>query len=211
MIILPMNSSNECPAIVINKDQLWKKFKGTYKNKRAIYVEDQISNQEILSPLLNYLGFKTICTGSGEEALGYLEINGPQSCSLIITDLRMPQMSGQTLVMEIRKLERKRKASKIPIIVLTGEPSENEKSICLNILGVDEYLSKPASFNRLTESIHSVFDMAIINKRKQSKVHRDLKGILIVDDDQLCSFLTKQFLSGMNILIHQAFTLKTVY
>ena len=213
MIALPMTSSKEQAAVEMSEDQLWKYAKDKFHKKRCIYVEDQIGNQDVLKPLLKYLGFTTICTANGEEVLSYLELNGTQACTLLITDLRMPKMSGQTLIMEIRKLERRKKSYKIPIIVLTGEPSENEKNICINLLGVEEYLSKPASFNRLTEAIQKILAPGYLSsKRKKTGEQRIAKGILIIDDDQFSSFLTKQFLSGgNNTIVHQAFTLETVF
>ena len=210
MIGLPMESGKEKPAIEKNEDQLWTRSKGDYKGKTCIYVDDQDCNLEVLSPLLKYLGFKCTSTCNGLTALQLLESHGPESCSLLITDLRMPKMSGQTFIAELRTLERTRKVSKIPIIVLTGEPSENEKNICKNILGVDEYLNKPASFNRLTEAIHRILDRKADQvKNINSEVILN-KAILIIDDDKFCSFLTKQFLSNMNTVIHQAYTLQTV-
>ena len=141
-------------------------------------------------------------------ALQFLESNGPQAYSLIITDLRMPKMSGQAFIMEVQKLVRRKKARKIPVIVLTGEASDNEKNICTNVLGVDQYLNKPASFNHLTEAIHRVLDKQIPDVIEAVNVMN--KAILIIDDDQFCSFVTKQFLSNMNIVIFQAYTLQTV-
>ena len=208
MIGLPMESSKEIPAIEINEDSLWTQSKKFYKGKSCLYIDDQASNQLVLAPLLKYLGFKCISTSSGLTALQFLESNGPQACSLIITDLRMPKMSGQAFIMEVQKLVRRKKARKIPVIVLTGEASDNEKNICTNVLGVDQYLNKPASFNHLTEAIHRVLDRQIPDVIEAVNVMN--KAILIIDDDQFCSFVTKQFLSNMNIVIFQAYTLQTV-
>ena len=202
-----MESSEELPAINGNEDRLWKRSKRLYSKKQCIYIDDQACNQELLTPLLKYLGFKSVSISNGLKALNYLEALDFH-IDLIITDLRMPIMSGQTFISEIRKLEKGKKRPKIPIIVLTGEPSENERSFCRS-LHVDEYLDKPASFNRITEAIHHALEpRQPTNLNISPTKHKE--AVLIIDDDQFCSFLTKQFLGSLDLVVYQAYSLQTV-
>ncbi len=68
---------------------------------------------------------------------------------VIITDLRMPQGEGEYVV---ECLKRNVETSHIPIIVLTGknEPGLEDK---LFRLGVEHFLSKPASFDDILDKL----------------------------------------------------------
>ena len=69
----------------------------------VLLVDDEPQILIILSETLNAVGFTTHTCESGAEALAYLE-NHP--VELMVTDLRMPGMSGTELLGEVRKRER---------------------------------------------------------------------------------------------------------
>ena len=97
---------------------------------------------------------------------------------IIITDLRMPVMSGQTFILEVRKYEEHNKKPKTPIIVVTAESSTEEKKLCLTKYGANEYLIKPIKYQDLVSVISKVF--STISKER-------CKRVLIVDDDAISS------------------------
>ena len=61
---------------------------------------------------------------------------------IVITDIRMPVMDGLEMIKEIKKLR------KVPIIITTGYNDE-EFLIEAIELGIDRYIKKPISQNRL--------------------------------------------------------------
>jgi two-component system, OmpR family, response regulator RpaA len=72
-----------------------------------------------------------------------------QCPDLIITDMRMPQGSGDYLVQCLR---RNSETSKIPIIVLTGH-RDPELQRHMHLLGAQEFVTKPVPFQDLLQII----------------------------------------------------------
>lgn len=71
------------------------------------------------------------------------------ACSLIITDIMMPYMTGYELCYEIRSI------SDVPIIMLSAKDEEKDKILGLK-LGSDDYLAKPFSLNELSLKVRNM-------------------------------------------------------
>ena len=84
-----------------------------------------------------------VCIGmsSSKEALDYLKNVTNRLPDYIFLDLRMPGLSGQQCLMEIKKDPR---LIPIPVIVYTTSKDVNE-SIALKKLGAAHFMSKPTS------------------------------------------------------------------
>ena len=67
---------------------------------RALLVEDQANEREMLAGILRMKGYEVITAGDGIEALDYLEQNEPPDVVLI--DMRMPRQDGPTTIRKIR-------------------------------------------------------------------------------------------------------------
>ena len=89
---------------------------------------------------------------NGEEALCYLAGTGaysdrtahPFPC-LLVTDLKMPRLSGFDLLAQARAIL---KSGHVPAVVLSASVSEMDKERSLQ-LGAQEYFVKPADLNGL--------------------------------------------------------------
>ena len=125
----------------------------------------------------------------------------------IMTDLRMPIMSGQKMIMAIRRFEKASDIKRTPIIVISGDPSENEKVKCLDILGANAFISKPLTFELLQLELIKIDEDS--DRPIECNLQKGAKEILIfvIDDDQFSSkILTKQLENnGLNNYI-TAFT-----
>lgn len=78
-------------------------------------VDDERDIAAILAEVLEMAGYAVACAYNGMEALIHMEENGIPD--LVIADLRMPVMSGRTLVETMRSQPR---TAKTPIILITG-------------------------------------------------------------------------------------------
>ena len=125
----------------------------------------------------------------------------------ILTDLRMPIMSGQNLIMSIRKYEKAMHLEETPIIVISGDPTENEKAKCLDVLGANKFLSKPVTLYMIEKALIEIFNvdqeesqpiMAFVEERKLQ--------ILVVDDDIYCSHILTKQLIDYNFHSHAVFS-----
>lgn len=72
-------------------------------------------------------------------------------CSLIITDINMPEKSGYELCREVRRIPR---PERVPIIMMTGS-SPDEKATALDA-GADDLLHKPFQMRNLMAKVQSL-------------------------------------------------------
>ena len=97
-------------------------------------VDDDTSLQNYLKELLTENDFFVKVCSDGAEALNALNNGTPD---LVILDLNLPNISGESVCQEIRK-----KYKDLPIIILTGK-SDTSDVVNLLSLGADDYISKP--------------------------------------------------------------------
>ncbi len=105
-----------------------------------LIIEDDEEMSSLLQDFLKTDGFDTASVSSGPEAFGELE---KKSFELVITDIRMPGLTGLDIIPGIKKLQ-----PELPIIVITAFGSETVRSRALE-RGASGYLEKPIHFNEL--------------------------------------------------------------
>lgn len=71
------------------------------KPQRILVVDDEEEVREILADTLEDFGYAVLTAANAEEALRVLACNG--GVALVITDVRMPGMSGLELADEVRR------------------------------------------------------------------------------------------------------------
>jgi CheY-like chemotaxis protein len=112
--------------------------------KHILIVEDNFINQRVITRLLESEHFTCAVASNGVEALQILQshTNTPSPIDLIIMDIQMPVMGGIPATIEIRKSERLRGSSRIPIIGLSGNVRTSHVDNAMGA-GMDAYLVKP--------------------------------------------------------------------
>ncbi len=143
--------------------------------KTCLVVDDLPENTYILRELLQANGMHVLPYNRARPALEWYRSH-KHAVDLIITDLRLPEMSGQSLVIETRKLESELRLPRVPIIILTGEASCTEKADCLTQYGADEYLLKPIKLCDLLDCVSRL----VSQRRAKSS-----RNVLIIDDEVL--------------------------
>jgi FixJ family two-component response regulator len=103
-------------------------------------VDDDLRVVESLINLLASCGYKAQGYSSAEE---FLESGGLQKSSCIITDVEMRQMSGLGLLQHIKNT-----ASSLPVVIITGKPSEKSESFYLE-RGAVGFFRKPVDGDAL--------------------------------------------------------------
>ena len=126
-----------------------------------------------MQELLQYNGLEVVAKNRATEALELYK-TGTENIDMIITDLRMPEMSGQLFMIEVRKFEKEASRPRVPILVLTAEASPAERVACLSQYGADDYLLKPIKLQDLMNSVEKILT------HKNRKLTRK---ILLIDDD----------------------------
>ena len=110
-----------------------KPYQGTAKNETILIVEDEVKAAEILQLYLAQEGYKTVVAHNGRDALALIKNT---SLALVILDLMLPDISGETICRTIRR------QSRLPVIMLTAKIEEKDFINGLDI-GADDYLTKP--------------------------------------------------------------------
>jgi FixJ family two-component response regulator len=109
-------------------------------------VDDDESVQSALQDLMESVGISARCFGSAEE---FLESNERNQTGCLVTDIRMPGMSGLDLQAKL-----KTEGSHVPIIFITGHSDARMKTQAMDA-GAIEFLSKPFDDEVLLEKARS--------------------------------------------------------
>lgn len=99
-----------------------------------LVVEDDLGLQKFLKEILTENDYAVQIASDGVAALNYLKKAEPD---LVVLDLGLPNISGESVCLEIRK-----KYPELPVIILTAKDSVSDIVNGLN-LGADDYMTKP--------------------------------------------------------------------
>ena len=113
---------------------------------KALIVEDNKTNQLLLSMILDELGIDYEVANNGKEAVDIFYQG--HSFDIVFMDENMPEMNGVEAVKEIRLFEKEKNCSKTPIVAVTANALEGDKEYFINA-GMDDYVSKPYDENHI--------------------------------------------------------------
>lgn len=105
-------------------------------SKKILIIEDEPSLLRALKDKFERNGIEVSYATNGEEGLAMIKKDKPQ---LILLDLMLPRMSGETILKEIKK---NISTQNIPVVVLSAKADEASVVNCLNNLGADDYMVK---------------------------------------------------------------------
>ncbi|NJK63516.1 MAG: response regulator [Synechococcaceae cyanobacterium SM2_3_1] len=103
---------------------------------RILIVDDKTENRELLVQLLTEIGFETRSARNGREALHCWQDWAPHA---ILTDMRMPEMDGFTMVRQIKQ----RSGASAPVIIAVTAAAFAHEHQQMRESGCDAVISKP--------------------------------------------------------------------
>ena len=121
------------------------------KTPRILIVDDDASQRSLLNSFLSSQGFETVLGSSGEQALELLK---SEDVNMMISDVRMPGISG----LETLRRARKERAT-LPILLVTAY-SDIREAVGAMRDGAVNYLSKPIDLDELLASVRSATGLA---------------------------------------------------
>ena len=111
------------------------------EGRRALVVEDNELNMEIVQFMLEDQGIVVECAADGLEAVKKFEESEPGYYDVIFMDIMMPNMNGWDATRKIRSMQRP-DADTIPIIAMSAN-SFAEDIINSRISGMNRHIAKP--------------------------------------------------------------------
>jgi len=115
--------------------------------EKILLIEDDRSIHKALKQLFEHEGYALEVAPDGARGLEAFRTTKP---SLVILDLKLPQVPGQEVCREISK-----QAPALPIIILSAASEEFDKVLLLE-LGADDYVTKPFSPRELLARVRAV-------------------------------------------------------
>jgi DNA-binding NtrC family response regulator len=110
-------------------------------HQKVLIVDDESGIREGLKASLEHLGFDVETAESGEKAIQ--QFKKSPDVSFVLSDYRMPGMTGFDVVREVKRLNPQTK-----VVLMTGYGSVNHAVQAMQ-MGADDYLCKPFSVSDL--------------------------------------------------------------
>lgn len=114
------------------------------ENTSILIVDDEVSFQEGLKLFLEDEGYDVHQGYGGREGLSLFDAVNPE---LVVTDLRMPEMSGIDMIREIRKRD-----CCVPIIAVTGYGTLRSAIEAIR-LGIFDFITKPVDLDAFKDTL----------------------------------------------------------
>ena len=134
------------PTLVPSRDRSG----GGAMAQTILVVEDETKIRSLLRGYLERAGFSVLTTGSGAEALTLVASAAPD---LVLLDLGLPDVPGETVAREIRR------SGRTPILMLTAKTGEEDRISGLEI-GADDYVTKPFSPQEVVLRVQAILRRA---------------------------------------------------
>jgi len=120
-------------------------------DERILLVDDEKTLVDLGRQMLERLGYHVVCRTSSIEALELFK-NRPDRFDLVITDMTMPNLTGDRLAGQIMSIR-----PDIPVILCTGF-SEQISEESARKIGIREFILKPLVMDKLATAVRAVLD-----------------------------------------------------
>lgn len=139
---------------------------------QVLLVDDEVSIQRAMAPLLRSRGYTVTVAGSGREALDMFERERPD---LVILDLGLPDIDGSEVCRKVRN------RADTPILILSARGEEKDKVAALD-QGADDYVTKPFGPEELMARVRAALRRSL---GREGTLHGQLtRGDLTIDFDR---------------------------
>jgi len=116
---------------------------------KILIAEDERDIRELIEMTLMFAGHEVIKTANGAE----LVEKAPQVLpDLIMTDVRMPKMTGYQACLELKKID---SVKNIPVVFLSAKGQESEIETGLDV-GAYDYILKPFAPDVLAQRVSEI-------------------------------------------------------
>jgi len=153
-------------------------MKDPSKKERILVVDDSPDTLEVLKRNLESKGYIVFTASGAVEAIKIIESS---PIDLVITDLKMPEVNGLSLVRHIQA-----NYKNMGVMMITGYPSI-EGAVEAVKLGAEEYISKPFTDEELFSAVSRVLDKLHLRRITDTQDHKfpEVRHGLIGESDAM--------------------------
>src|SRR3989337_366530 len=134
-----------------------------FKNARILLVDDEPANIDLLRRLLVRAGFTRMESTSDSREVADLYVKFRPD--LILLDLHMPHRDGLAVMDELNQIA---EASSLPILMLTGDDTQEAKREALS-RGAKDFLTKPFHSDEVLLRIGTLLETRFLYLQIQSQ------------------------------------------
>jgi two-component system response regulator VicR len=117
---------------------------------KILCIEDEPQMIDLFRLILETHGYEVIGAEGGQEGLDAMRAEKPD---LILLDLMMPDMDGGDVY---QRMKQEAELRDIPVVIVTAKAAPIDKVLWINVVKVDDYLTKPFGPSELIGSIERV-------------------------------------------------------
>lgn len=170
-MINPTNEIDDKNKIL---EEIIEKDKVNLSNKKVLIVDDNNLNIKVAQRVLVNFNFDVDTCNSGKDCLD--KIKQGKIYDLILMDIMMPEMSGETTLLKLKELP----SFNIPVIALTADAVAGAKEKYLSE-GFTDYLSKPFTKDQLKEKLNKIFNEEQSNNFNAEDRWKDVPAYIITN------------------------------
>lgn len=170
--------------------------------KHILLAEDEHYVRLSLSAILKKAGYEVTTVEDGREALEQIMAarQSRRTVDLLLTDIRMPGISGVELIDELEKLN-----IVIPILVITGY-GDKELVIQLMRKGCADYIDKPFDPEELLQRLPPIFE-----KIEKEKAERTSAAVQLIQEKEELGRQLESYIAHFEQLRRQMDSAKDAY
>lgn len=136
------------------------------EQKTILLAEDNPEHAELIRRAFERMGsgYRLHVVANGAEVIDYLFATGSyadrdtsQMPSLMLLDLKMPEMDGLQVLQILRRVRGDAAGQLPPVVILTASQEESDLVDAYR-LGAHSYIQKPAEFSQLVEAVRQIVD-----------------------------------------------------
>ena len=150
-------------------------------------IEDEDYARECISDFLELVGFSAVQAKNGREGV---ELFGKCEPDIVITDIKMPEMSGFEILKFVRVY-----SAETPVIVISGTSSLDDVAQCLK-LGAWDYIVKPVYD-------YGVLEMSVLRALEKKQ--------LLEENKRYREYLEDEVIKRSDELLSSAVRFKTLF
>jgi len=119
------------------------------KLSKILVIDDELNMRQLVKAILSDVGYQVLTANDGEKGLKLAELEKPD---LILSDLRMPGVSGWDVLITLKNSQ---KLGEIPVIIMTGAMPKGEE-YRIRSMRAAGYLGKPFDVDELIRQVEQV-------------------------------------------------------